>query len=435
MDVTLSPARLISGAVRPPGDKSLAHRCALLAALAEGETQLSNFPTGADCQSTLDCLAALGVSVKRESGDGSVAISGAGLHGLRKPAAALDAGNSGTTMRMLSGILAAQLFASEISGDASLRQRPMRRVLEPLRRMGAEATSGPEGRPPLRFAPAAGLRGIEYAMPVASAQVKSALLLAGLYATGVTRVGEPLPSRDHTEVLLQHLGVPLEQKVQPREVAVTGPVARLAPLGEFRIPGDPSSAAFFLCAAACLPGSDLLVDEVSLNPTRSALLDVLRRLGARPEVVTLEERAGELAGSLHLGGAESLAGTTISGAEAVSLIDEIPILAVLATRTRGGIRFEDIGELRVKESDRIASITRNLRAMGARCEEGPGSLFVPGGQALQGAELPSYGDHRIAMAFSVAALLASGESRITGAECAAISYPEFHATLERLAEH
>ncbi|TAN21543.1 MAG: 3-phosphoshikimate 1-carboxyvinyltransferase [Acidobacteria bacterium] len=433
MDLALTPARNFSGAVRPPGDKSLSHRCALLAALAEGSSKLSHYATGADCQSTLACLAALGVGIEH-SGPEEVAITGAGLRGLHAPSGPLNAGNSGTTLRMLSGILAAQPFAAEISGDASLCNRPMRRVLQPLRLMGAQAAAAPNDRPPLTFAPAGGLHGIDYALPVASAQVKSALLLAGLYATGVTRIVEPQPTRDHTELLLRHLGVPVEQAAQPRAVSLAGPVERLAPLGDFRIPGDPSSAAFFLCATAAIPGADLLVDGISLNPTRSTLLDVLRRLGARPEVVSIEEHAGELMGSLHLDGPEFLTGTRIAGAEAVALIDEIPILAVLATRTREGIEFADVGELRVKESDRLAAITHNLRAMGGVCEERPEALFVPGGQKLHGAELPSYGDHRIAMAFAVAALLASGDSRIQDAGCASISYPEFYSALEHLVE-
>lgn len=433
MDLALTPARNLSGAVRPPGDKSLSHRCALLAALAEGPSQLSHYATGADCQSTLACLAALGVNVER-GGPEEVTITGAGLHGLRAPAGPLNAGNSGTTLRMLSGVLAAQPFATEISGDASLCNRPMRRVLEPLRRMGAKAAAAVNDRPPLTFSPSSGLRGIEYALPVASAQVKSALLLAGLYATGATRIVEALPTRDHTELLLRHMGVPVETATQPLTVSLTGPVERLAPLGDFRIPGDPSSAAFFLCAAAAIPGADLLVDGISLNPTRSALLDVLRRLGARPEVVSLEAHAGELAGSLHLEGPEVLTGTRIAGAEAVALMDEIPILAVLATRTRAGIEFDDVGELRVKESDRLAAIAQNLRAMGGECEERPDALRVPGGQKLHGAELPSYGDHRIAMAFAVAALLATGDSLIQDADCASISYPEFYTTMEHLAE-
>lgn len=431
--LTLSPARNLAGAVRPPGDKSISHRAALLAGLATGASVLDNFSTGADCQSSLACIEALGVGVERA--DGKITIQGVGLGGLRAPAAPLDAGNSGSTFRMFSGVLAAQPFASEIGGDASLSRRPMRRILEPLGQMGAAITAAGD-RPPLRFAPAARLRGIEYVLPVASAQVKSAILFAALYAHGATVVTEPLATRDHTELLLAHLGAPLERRRKPQlQVALTGPVDKLAPLAEFRIPGDPSSAAFFLCAAAAFPEADLLVDEVSLNPTRSALLDVLARLGAKPEVVSVEDRAGELVGSLHLDGPKQrLRGTVIEGEEAVALIDEVPILAVLATQAEGGIEFRGVGELRVKESDRIAAIAHNLQALGARCEPRPDGLFVPGPQPLHGAQFVSHGDHRIAMAFAIAALLASGASELDDAGCAAISYPEFFSTLDRLAE-
>ncbi|MGN6592425.1 MAG: 3-phosphoshikimate 1-carboxyvinyltransferase [Terriglobales bacterium] len=431
MEITVKPARLISGAMRPPGDKSISHRCALLAGLGEGESKLANYATGADCRSTLACLRGLGV--EWTEAEGAIAIRGVGMHGLRAPAEALDAGNSGSTMRMLSGILAAQPFAAAIGGDASLSRRPMRRILEPLRAMGAQVAAAPGDLPPLQFAGGGkGLRAIDYKLPVASAQVKSAILLAGLFAQGTTVVHEPAPTRDHTEQLLRHLGAPLDQRGD--SIALTGPVGKLAPLGDFRIPGDPSSAAFFLCAAALLPDSDLLVDEVSLNPRRSALLDVLAGLGARAQVVSIEDRGGELVGSLHLDGPAALDGGSVSGAEAVALIDEIPILAVLATRTRAGMEFRDVGELRVKESDRLEAIAVNLRALGAVCETGPDWLRVPGGQKLRGARLASHGDHRIAMAFAVAGLMAEGETVIAGAECASISYPDFYTTLERLAE-
>jgi 3-phosphoshikimate 1-carboxyvinyltransferase len=417
--------------MRPPGDKSISHRCALLAGLGEGESKLANYATGADCRSTLACLRGLGV--EWTEAEGAIAIRGLGMHGLRAPAEALDAGNSGSTMRMLSGILAAQPFAAAIGGDASLSRRPMRRILEPLRAMGAQVAAAPGDLPPLRFMGAgSGLRAIDYKLPVASAQVKSAILLAGLFASGATVVHEPAATRDHTELLLRHLGAPLEQR--GGSVTITGPVERLAPLGSFRIPGDPSSAAFFLCAAAMLPDSDLLVDDVSLNPTRSALLDLLARLGARAQIVSIEDRGGELVGSVHLDGPAGLAGGSVGGVEAVALIDEIPILAVLATRTRAGMEFRDVGELRVKESDRLEAIAVNLRALGAVCETGPDWLRVPGGQKLRGARIASHDDHRIAMAFAVAGLTAEGETVIAGAECASISYPDFYTTLERLAE-
>ena len=430
-DRTIHPARTLNGGVRPPGDKSLSHRAAMLAALGAGASRLENFATGADCHSTLACLAALGVPVA--ASPEAIEITGMGLRGLKAPSAALDAGNPGSTLRMLSGILAAQPFASEIAGDASLARRPMRRILDPLRAMGVAVSAADGDRPPLRFEAVPQLRAIEYKLPVASAQVKSCILLAGLYAAGTTTVHEPVPTRDHTETLLRALGAPVVSRAGAHSLA--GPVESLPPLGTFRVPGDPSSAAFFLCAAACFPESELYVDEVSLNPTRSALLDVLARMGARPSVVSVEERAGELVGSLHLVGPEQrLTGTTIAGAEAAALIDEVPILAVLATQTRDGIVFDDVAELRVKESDRIAAIAENLRAMGAHCETSPTRLAVPGQQRLRGARLESHHDHRIAMAFAVAALLAEGETQIADPECASISFPAFYDELDRLAE-
>lgn len=430
--LTISPARNLTGAVRPPGDKSISHRYAVLSALAEGASKLEHYSTGADCQSTLACLAALGVDVRREGAD-TIHITGRGLHGLSAPAAPLDAGNSGTTIRLLSGILAAQPFASEIFGDASLSRRPMRRVIQPLRLMGAALSSAPEDRPPLRFSPVSGLHGLEYAMPVASAQVKSALLLAALYARGRTVITEPEPTRDHTEVMLRQSGVPLE--LATRRVSLEGPAAGW-PGRDFRIPGDASSAAFFLCAAALFPEAGVLIEDVLLNPTRAALLDLLRRMGARIEIVHLEPRGGELAGSLHVSGPASgpLRGTRISGAETVALIDEIPVLAVLATAAEGGIEFADAAELRVKESDRIAAIAENLRALGAECDVRPDGLRVPGPQTLRGGEVKTRADHRIAMAFAVAALRSQAPVSLDDPACAAISYPEFFHDLERLAE-
>lgn len=437
--ITIQPARNLAGAMRPPGDKSISHRRAILASLGAGPSRLENYATGADCQSTLACLRALGVEIHADA-DG-IAIAGVGLHGLRAPAQVLDAGNSGSTIRMLSGVLASQTFATEIGGDASLSRRPMRRVMAPLTEMGARIESA-GGCPPLRFAPAtAGLSGIRYTLPVASAQVKSAILLAGLWARGSTTVIEPTPTRDHTEIALANLGVPVQRR--NGEIMLPGGVESLAAEATFRVPGDPSSAAFFLCAAAMFPEGELLIDDVSLNPTRSALLDVLARMGACVEMVSVEDRSGELSGSLSAGGwkrdplgirVPGLRGTTIAGAEAVALIDEIPILAVLATAAEGGLSFRDVGELRVKESDRIAAIAANLRAMGAECRETETGLDVPGPQRLRGARVASRGDHRIAMAFAVAALSATGDTEIDEPECAGISYPEFFATLDRLAE-
>lgn len=429
--LALQPARNLSGALRPPGDKSISHRYALLCGLAAGGSRLTHFSTGADCRSTLGCLAAMGVGVSWKD-DETVEIEGHGLHGLKAPAGELDAGNSGTTLRLLSGVLAAQPFACRIGGDASLSRRPMRRVIEPLMAMGARIGAA-ESKPPLEFHPAPeGLRGIHYRLPMASAQVKSALLLAALYARGETVIEEPAPTRDHTELALRELGVEIATRRQQH--SLIGP-ARDWPGRDLRIPGDPSSAAFFLCAAAMFPEANLLIEEVSLNPTRTALLDLLRRLGAKVSVVAVEARGAELCGSLQCGGSEGrLTGGEIAGAETVALIDEIPILAVLATACEGGLRFRDAGELRVKESDRIAAIAENLRAMGAQCEEFADGLYVPGPQKLHGTQLRSHGDHRIAMAFAIAALRAAGGSDLDDPECAGISYPEFFSLLDKLAE-
>lgn len=429
----IAPARNLSGAVRPPGDKSISHRYAILCGLAAGPSRLTNFSTGADCRSTLECMRALGAGV--EITPEAITLQGAGLRGLRSPAAPLDAGNSGSTIRMLSGVLAGQPFPTEIAGDASLAQRPMRRVMDPLRAMGARVEAAAGDRPPLRFSPAPdGLRGLEYRLPVASAQVKSAILFAGLYAGGETTVIEPLPTRDHTEIALRQFGVPVETRAGGRVLLPASP-RELAPQNA-RIPGDPSSAAFFLCAAAMFPEADVVVADVCLNPRRAVLLDVLRRMGARLGIVDIGECGGELNGTLSVSGPKHgrLQGTRVAGAEAVALIDEIPILAVLATACDGGIHVSDAAELRVKETDRIAAIAANLRRMGAVCEELPDGLIVPGPQKLRGARIESRGDHRIAMAFAVAGLVADRSTEIENAECAAISYPEFFHHLEKIVE-
>jgi 3-phosphoshikimate 1-carboxyvinyltransferase len=410
--------------------------------LAEGRSRLEHYASGADCHSTLACLRALGLDI--EEANESIVIAGTGLRGLRSPDKLLDAGNSGSTIRMLSGILAAQPFASSIGGDASLSRRPMKRIIEPLTLMGARISSA-DGRPPLAFAPPTDghLKSIEYRLPIASAQVKSAILLAGLFANGSTIVEEPAPTRDHTELALRNFGVEVHRR--RGRIEVRPPAKPLAPQ-QFRVPGDPSSAAFFLCAAALFPDASVIVEEVSLNPTRAALLDVLRRMGVHLELVALEERGGEVVGSIKVGGNVTvgtsryspqqarLRRTRISGAESVALIDEIPVLSVLATAVEGGIEFRDVAELRVKESDRITAIAQNLRAMGAHCEERPDGLVVPGPQQLHGAEIQTFSDHRIAMAFSVAALIARGESIIDDPACVSISFPEFYTLLDQIVQ-
>ncbi len=420
-------ARNVRGSVSLPGDKSISHRYAMLAAIADGLSLLENYSTGADCASTLGCLRSLGVKWERKDGsDNVISVQGSGLS-LTAPNEPLDCGNSGSTIRMLSGIVAAQTFSSEMVGDESLSRRPMERVITPLTAMGAQITSK-NGRPPLRVT-GAKLKGIHYQMPVASAQVKTCLLFAGLLAEGETRIEEPLRTRDHGEVALKGFGAQLDCK--GNEVRIRGG-QRLRGI-EARVPGDLSSAAFFLCAAALFPGSQLTVTSLLMNPTRARLLDILMQMGLRISVTQLEEVHGELAGTLQVEGAR-LKGATIAGADTAALIDEIPVLAAIAPYTEEGIEVRDAKELRVKESDRIASIATNLRAMGAAVEEREDGLKIPGGQSLHGAEVEAFGDHRIAMAFSIAALRAQGETLIRGSECAAISYPAFFSTLESLVE-
>ncbi len=423
-DIVIHPAKNVAGAVRLPGDKSISHRYAMLGALAEGTTRLRNFSTGADCASTLGALSSVGVGIRR-SDEGVVEIEGSPWRAPRTP---LDCGNSGSTMRMLSGILAGQPFTVELTGDDSLSRRPMARVIEPLTKMGARIEAGPGGRPPLRIT-GHPLQAIAYRLPVASAQVKTAILFATLFARGTTTMEEPMRTRDHGELALQAFGAELTRS--GNRVTMTGG-QKLRAI-EAGIPGDISSAAFFLCAAALFPGSNLLLDSVLMNPTRAALLDVLLGMGCRISVVNLEEHHGELVGTVAVEGAE-LKGTTIAGALSAALIDELPVLAAIAPYTTVGIEIRDARELRVKESDRIAAVAANLRAMGATVEEREDGLRVPGSQQLRGAEIDSAGDHRIAMAFAVAALRATGDTLIHGARVAQISYPEFFTTLEALVE-
>jgi 3-phosphoshikimate 1-carboxyvinyltransferase len=423
--VVVRPARNIAGALRLPGDKSISHRYAMLAAIAEGTTWLENFSTGADCASTLSCLAALGVELEQK--ENGVLIHGRGPK-LRPPNIPLDCGNSGSTMRMLSGILAAQEFSSELVGDESLSRRPMARIVAPLRPMGAKIAASDGDRPPLRIT-GTHLNAIDYKMPVASAQVKSALLFAGLLAEGETRVEEPLRTRDHGELALRAFGAEVTQHGNQARIAGGQQLHAI----EAEIPGDLSTAAFFLCAAALFPGSRLLISHLLLNPTRARLLDILILMGVGISVAELEDQHGELVGSVEVDGRD-LRGATIAGADTATLIDEIPVLAAVAPYTMSGIEVRDARELRVKESDRIASIVTNLRAMGAEVEEHEDGLKIPGGQRLHGAEIDSFGDHRIVMAFAVAALRAEGDTIIHRADAAVISCPGFFGALEGLSQ-
>ncbi|MGA9672278.1 MAG: 3-phosphoshikimate 1-carboxyvinyltransferase [Terracidiphilus sp.] len=423
----IRPARNIYGSLRLPGDKSISHRYGMLAAFAEGTSRFTNFSTGADCASTLACMEALGAKVSKTS-ETSVEVTG--VAGRVIPAShPLDCGNSGSTMRMISGLLAPQQGSFTLIGDASLSRRPMERIRKPLESMGAQLTLT-EGHAPLTIH-GGPLHSIDYTTPVPSAQVKTCVLLAGLQTEGTTIVREAVRTRDHSELALRAFGATLTRTAD--SVSISGP--QLLHAIDAQVPGDISSAAFFLCAAAIFPGSSLVFDSLGLNPTRATLLDVLTALGARINVLNLEEKNAELVGTVQVTApAEGLGSAEVSGALAAQLIDELPALAAIAPYTSGGIRIRDAKELRVKESDRIALVVKNLRAMGAEVAEFEDGLDVPGGQILHGATIDSGGDHRIAMAFSVAALRAEGETLIQGAESAAISFPEFFNLLDLVAE-
>jgi 3-phosphoshikimate 1-carboxyvinyltransferase len=422
----IRPARNVFGSLRLPGDKSISHRYGMLAAFADGASRFTNFSTGADCASTLSCMEALGAKVRRLD-DGTVEVTGVG--GRVTPSSQpLDCGNSGSTMRMISGLLAPQQGSFTLVGDESLSRRPMERIRKPLAAMGARLTLT-EGHAPLTIL-GGPLEAIDYTTPVPSAQVKTCVLLAGLQTAGTTTVREAVRTRDHSELALRAFGAKLSRTLD--SISITGPQSLHAI--EAAVPGDISSAAFFLCAAALFPGSSLVLDSLGLNPTRATLLDVLTALGARINVLNLEEKNAELVGTVQISAPpEGLGSTEVSGALAAQLIDELPVLAAIAPYTSGGIRIRDARELRVKESDRIALVVKNLRAMGAEVAEFEDGLDVPGGQTLHGATIDSGSDHRIAMAFSVAALRAQGETLIQGAESAAISFPEFFDLLDLVA--
>ena len=422
----ISPARNLSGAILLPGDKSISHRYAMLAAIATGTTRIANYSTGADCQSTLGCVQALGAAVERQ--DGQVLIHGQGLDGLHQPAGALDAGNSGSTIRMLAGILAAQRFPTCIGGDESLSRRPMARIIQPLSEMGASIEARDGRFPPLAIH-GRPLHGIDYTLPVPSAQVKSCVLLAGLYADGETTVHEPVRTRDHTEIALREFGADVE--MVRGAITVTGRPRLEA--RELTVPGDLSSAAFFLVAALIVPESNLVIRGVGMNPTRSALLDFLAEMGAELKILEITQTGGELIGDVRIR-KSTVRGGVLEGARTAALIDEIAVLAVLGAVSDNGLIVRDAAELRVKETDRIATIAANFERMGLSIDVKPDGFEIPGKQYFRAAELASFGDHRIAMAFSVAALAADGPCIVDGAEAASVSFPEFFDTLHRIAE-
>jgi 3-phosphoshikimate 1-carboxyvinyltransferase len=423
----ISPGGNVSGVVQLPGDKSISHRYAILAALAEGSSDISNYASAADCRSTLECLRRLGIEV--DATRERVRITGKGLDGLKPPRKPLDAENSGSTIRMLAGVLAGQPFTSTLTGDSSLCRRPMRRVAEPLRQMGAEIRGEDGDRAPLEIR-GGKLHAIDYSTPIPSAQVKSAVLFAGLFADGITSVREAVRTRDHSEIALREFGANLDAsngsiRIHPRP--------KLKPR-RLTVPGDLSAAVFMIGAALVLPGSVLMLHDVGLNPTRARVLDFLISMGATINIASVQMRDGELVGDVSVRHG-SLAGGRLAGAQVAETIDELPMLAALGPFTEKGIEIRDAQELRVKESDRIATIAEGLRRMGARVEEFPDGLRVEGHEAgaeLHGAKIDPQGDHRIAMALAVAALGAEGETTILDAGCAAVSYPEFFETLDRL---
>lgn len=427
MDLRIKPSKALRGRITVPGDKSVSHRAVLLGAIAEGDTVIENFLPGEDCLSTIACIRKLGVEVEGPDRDAVVKVHGRGLAGLLEPEDILNAGNSGTTMRLLLGILSGQPFFSVITGDASLRRRPMARVTGPLRRMGARI----EGRQDARLAPltvrGGDLQPIDLNSPVASAQVKSAVLLAGLYADGATTVNEPHRSRDHTERMLAHFGAHIE--VSGSSVRVNGQSQLKGQ--KLVVPGDISSAAFLIVAASILPGSDIVLPGVGINPTRSGILDVLRRMGADIELLEPREQGKEPVADIRVRYAGKLSGVTVGGETIPRLIDEVPVLAVAAAMAEGVTIIKDAAELKVKESDRIATVAAMLDRFGASVEQLPDGLLVRGGRRLSGAICASHGDHRIAMAAAVTGLAAQGETVVRGAECIAVSFPGFYHIIKK----
>lgn len=418
-------ASTCKGTVTVPGDKSISHRSIMFGALAEGTTKVTNFLQGADCLSTIDCFRRMGIQIENHPGE--ILIYGRGLHGLSAPASRLDVGNSGTTTRLISGILAGQDFTSELNGDESIQSRPMKRIIDPLSLMGAQIESlRDNGCAPLRIQ-GAPLHGIHYTSKVASAQVKSCILLAGLYADGPTSVTEPYLSRNHSEIMLRHFGASVTSE---NTTATILPEPKLY-AQEIKVPGDISSAAYFIAAGLIVPGSEILIQNVGINPTRDGILRVCRDMGADITILNQNRESGEPTADLLIRHS-SLHGTTVEGAVIPALIDELPVVAALACFAEGTTVIKDAQELKVKESNRIDVMVKNLSAMGAHIIATDDGMIIEGGRPLHGAVIDSKLDHRIAMTFAVTALAADGETEILGADCVKISYPEFYEDLKRL---
>ena len=418
-------AHQLKGEVTVPGDKSISHRAVMFGSLANGTTEVLNFLQGADCLSTIDCFRKMGISI--ENTPEHILIHGKGLHGLRKPDGILDAGNSGTTTRLISGILAGQLFETTLTGDASIQKRPMRRIIDPLTLMGADITSLHDNDCAPLCIKGSSLHSIHYHSKVASAQVKSCILLAGLYADSPTSVTEPYLSRNHSEIMLKHFGADLTSE---DTTATILPGAKLT-AREIKVPGDISSAAYFIAAGLIIPGAEVLIQNVGINPTRNGILKVCRDMGADITLLNRSCESGEPAADL-LVRHSTLRGTTVGGGIIPTLIDELPVVAALACFAEGTTIIKDAQELKVKESNRIQVMVKNLSAMGAHITATDDGMIIEGGYPLHGAVIDSRLDHRIAMTFAVAALASDGETEILGADCVRISYPKFYADLKNL---
>lgn len=423
MRISISPANRLEVELRVPGDKSISHRALMLGAIADGETRIENLATSQDVASTAACIRALGVEIQTDGA--SIIVHGRGLAGLSAPTQQLNAGNSGTTMRVLSGILAGHQFNSEITGDSSLRKRPMARIIEPLSEMGARIDAIDDNYAPLSICGSV-LQGTTHEMKVKSAQVKSALLLAGLHATGTTKVIEPVQTRDHTERMLQSMAASIS--IESGSISIQRSSLRGS---QIEIPGDISSAAFWIAAAVLVPDSHVVLRGVGVNPTRTGLIEALRSMGADIQVKNMREQNFEPIADIEVEHSE-LKSIQVNGAQVPLLIDELPLLAVVATQAEGRTMISDASELRVKETDRIAAIAKTLRTMGAEIEVLEDGMIIEGPTRLRGAKLDSFGDHRIAMSGAVAALVAKGDSHIEGAEWVDVSYPKFFETLEAI---
>jgi 3-phosphoshikimate 1-carboxyvinyltransferase len=420
----VSPAKSFRGSLTLPGDKSISHRYAMLAGFADGTSRLTNFSTGADPHSSLGCMAAMGAKVATEGR--TISVTGTGGV-LAQPKGNLDCGNSGSTMRMLAGLVAAQDGNYHLIGDESLTPRPMERIRKPLEQMGARIDLT-DGHAPMTVHGTA-LKAIDFETPIASAQVKTAVLFAGLQAKGTTSIAEKVRTRDHSEHALRAFGARLERENDRLTIEGGQKLHAI----DATVPGDMSSAAFFLCASLLFEDSNLVLDALGMNPTRATLLDVISAMGGVIKVLDVTEQHGEMVGTIQVNRGRTLRGMKIVGTLTAQLIDELPVIAAIAPYTEGGVSIRDAGELRVKESDRIALVVKNLRAMGAEVTEHEDGMDIPGGQRLHGGVIDSGMDHRIAMAFSIAALRAEGETEIHGAEAASISFPEFFTWLDELA--